>query len=166
MEIVLVAAMDRSRVIGKDGALPWHLPTDLRRFKALTLGHPVLMGRKTCMSLKRPLPQRRNLVLTRSAEFSRPGFEVFHSTEDVIAALRPDSRLMIIGGAEIYSLFLPSASRIELTEIDAAFEGDVRFPPFEGRDWRLIAKESIEAVPGAEPAMSFCTYVRTGTPLP
>jgi len=140
-EIVLVVAMARNGVIGKDGAIPWHISADMKRFKALTLGHTVVMGRKTWDSLpKKPLPQRRNIVCTRDAGWSAPGAERAGLPDIGMSFLAPEESVMVIGGAEIYRHFLPLAHRIELTEIDKDFEGDARFE-FDRSGWRESWRE-------------------------
>lgn len=141
MEIVLVAALDRDGVIGRDGGLPWHLPADLGRFKAATLGKPVIMGRKTCDSLPKPLPGRRNIVLTRQPGFSRPGFETARDADEALALAASAPEVMVIGGAEVYALFLPRARRMLLTEVQAGVGGDTRFPPFDASEWVETARE-------------------------
>ena len=157
--LVLVAALDRNRAIGKGNAMPWHLPDDLRRFKALTQGHAVLMGRKTAQSLGRALPERRNLVLTRSGAVPFPGMEAVASL-DAARALA-DGELMVIGGGEIYALTLPLASRLHLTHVDAAIAGaDAFFPAFDPAPWRVVARES-HAADGTHPfAFEFVDYER------
>ncbi len=152
-DLVLVAAMGRNRVIGDRGRLPWHEPADLAHFKRITTGHAVIMGRKTWESLGRPLPRRRNLVVTRQAGLNAPGAEVFAGLDAAIAAGRTtDPAPCIIGGGEIYAAALPLATRIELTEIAADPPGDAFFPPL-GLGWR-IASERIEG------ACTFRTWVR------
>jgi dihydrofolate reductase len=137
---VLVCALDRNHAIGRDGALPWHLPDDLRRFKALTLGHPMLMGRKTAEALGRALPGRRNLVLTRSGRVPFEGMEAVHSLEEA-RALAGEQPLMVIGGGEVFALTLPLAQRMHLTFVDTEVEGaDAWFPRFDESDWRVIAR--------------------------
>ena len=135
-EIVLVVARADNGVIGRDGALPWRLPADLKRFKALTIGAPMIMGRKTFESLPGRLPGRRHIVLTRGA-WQAEGAEVAHSVEAALA-LADGARVSIIGGAEIYRLFEPIADRVELTEVHAAPDGDTVQPPFTG--WREAAR--------------------------
>jgi dihydrofolate reductase len=127
VHIALIVAMDRQRAIGKAGALPWHLPADLKHFKALTIGHSILMGRKTFDSIGKPLPGRKNLVLTRQRNWQHPGV---HAVTDIDAAIASCSgELWVIGGAEIYALALPLADRVELTEIDTTVAGaDTWFP--------------------------------------
>jgi dihydrofolate reductase len=134
--IALVAAMDRNRVIGRDGRMPWHLPADLAHFRRLTRGHAVLMGRKTYQSIGGPLKGRTNLVLTRDRSFVAPGCTVVHDIADLLRAVRPDQGpLFVIGGAEIYQLFLPHAGVLHLTRIDAEFEGDTFFPAWDPAAW-------------------------------
>src|ERR1700741_3418701 len=132
---IAVVAMADNGVIGRDNGLPWHLPDDLRRFKALTTGHTVLMGRRTFESLGRPLPGGGNLVLTRDANWRRPGVETF---TDVDAAFRAaaGSRLFVIGGGAVYAACLPRIGQLELTEVHGNFEGDTRLAGFERGEWR------------------------------
>ncbi|GIW24530.1 dihydrofolate reductase [Meiothermus sp.] len=133
-KIAFVVAMDRNRAIGRAGALPWHLPDDLKRFRALTLGKTVLMGRKTYESIGRPLPKRRNVVLTRDPAFGAEGVEVVHSLEE---ALQLDEELMVIGGGEIFALFLPLATHLHLTLVDTTVpDADTFFPPWNAAEWR------------------------------
>ncbi len=138
-KIALVAAMDKNRAIGRAGALPWHLPDDLKRFRALTLGKTVLMGRKTYQSIGRPLPRRRNVVLTRDPNFGSEGVEVVHSLDD---ALQLEDEIMVIGGGEIYTLFLPLATQLHLTLVDTAIpDSDAFFPEWNTAQWRETHRE-------------------------
>ncbi len=130
-EIVLIAAVARNGTIGRDNGLPWRLKTDLQHFRTLTLGHPVLMGRKTWASLGRPLPGRRNLVVSRDADFRAEGAECFTSPESALAAAADVPRLFVIGGAELYAQLLLRADRLELTEVKADVAGDAHFPSFD-----------------------------------
>jgi dihydrofolate reductase len=139
--IELVVAAARNGVIGRGGSLPWHLPEDLRHFKRLTLGHPILMGRRTWDSLGRPLPGRQNLVLTRDPGFRPAGATAVGSLAEAAAAAGPGETLMVIGGAELYRLCLPSARVLHLTEVDADIEGDVRFPEWRRAEWLERARE-------------------------
>ena len=134
-ELRAIVAMNREGVIGKAGNLPWHLPEDLRHFKELTMGHPVIMGRKTWESLpKRPLPGRRNIVVSRNPDFHAEGAEVFPSIEEAVEACREVP--FIIGGEQIYRAALPFCTRIFITEVDAEVEGaDAFFPPLPSQDW-------------------------------
>jgi dihydrofolate reductase len=135
-----VCALDRERAIGRDGGLPWHLPDDLKRFKALTLGHPMLMGRRTAESLGRALPKRRNLVLTRSGRVPFEGMEAVASLDEALALAAGDT-LMVIGGGEVFALALPRAQRLHLTYVDTVVTGaDAWFPEFDVSEWREIAR--------------------------
>lgn len=145
IRITLVAAMDRNRAIGVDGKLPWHLPDDLRRFKALTLGKPVLMGRKTAESLRRALPGRLNLVLTRSGRVPHAGMQAVASLAEALARAA-GAELMVIGGGEVYALALPLADLLELTEVDTRLpSADAWFPPWRTADWRETRREAHAA---------------------
>jgi dihydrofolate reductase len=161
--LAVIAAMGTNRVIGKDGQLPWRLPEDLKRFKALTLGHPVIMGRKTHQSIGRPLPGRRNIVVSRQAGLALAGCEVAGSLEAALALLPDDGPLpFVIGGEAIYRAALPLASELLLTLVPAAPEGDVRFPELASGVW-----EEVERTLGAE-GVAFVTLRRAarGTPAP
>jgi dihydrofolate reductase len=135
--ITLIVARADNNVIGLNGRMPWHLPADLKRFKALTTGKPMIMGRKTFESLPGLLPGRRHIVLTRDTRWSAPGAEIVHDVASALALSGPD--VSIIGGAEIYRLFLPQADRIELTEIHATPDGDTHLPDF-GPGWQETAR--------------------------
>jgi dihydrofolate reductase len=138
-KIALIAAMDKNRAISRAGALPWHLPDDLKHFKALTLGKTVLMGRKTFQSIGRPLPKRRNVVLTKDPSFGAEGVEVVHSLDD---ALLLDEEIMVIGGGEVYALFLPLATHLHLTLVDTAIpDADTFFPEWNPAEWRETHRE-------------------------
>ncbi|MGI4732309.1 MAG: dihydrofolate reductase [Janthinobacterium lividum] len=153
--IVLVLARAANGVIGRDGGLPWHLPADLRRFKTLTLGRPMVMGRRTFESFPAPLPGRRHIVLTRDPAWAAPGAEVVHSADDALRIAGGD--VSVIGGAAIFALFLPRADRIELTEVHAAPAGDTVVPPFAG--WREVGRED-HAADRDRPAYSFVALER------
>jgi len=142
MKIVLVAAMDREGLIGRGDALPWRLPADLRHFKALTMGKPILMGRRTFESIGRPLPGRHNIVLSRDPGFHPEGVTVVRDLDEAVAAAGEAGELMVIGGANVYAQLLDRADRMELTEIDHVFEGDVRFPDFDRHRWAVVREES------------------------
>ena len=130
--------MARSGVIGRGSALPWHLPADLKRFKALTLGKSILMGRKTHQSIGRVLPGRDNLVLTRAHDWRAAGVTVVHSVEEALQRAAATAELAVIGGAEVYRLTLPLARRIYLTQVLAEVEGDTFFPEFSRSEWREV----------------------------
>ena len=159
-EIIIIAALARNGVIGIDNGLPWRLKADMQHFRALTMGHPVLMGRKTWESLGRPLPGRRNLVVTRDAQFHAEGAEVFHDTEEAIAAATDADRLFVIGGAQIYTTLLPRADQLELTEIGADVSGDAHFPPFDRADFIEERCERRTADADNEFDFDFVTYRR------
>jgi dihydrofolate reductase len=145
MIISLIAALDRNRLIGAGNRLPWHLPADLAHFKRLTLGRPVLMGRRTWESLGRPLPGRRNIVLTRDAGFQAPGCVAVHDIESALAAAGRVDEVFVIGGAAFYAQMLPRARRMYLTLVEAEFSGDAWFPAFDPEDWRETASEAHAA---------------------
>jgi len=155
--VSLVAALARNRVIGAGNRMPWHLPEDLRRFKRLTMGAPVIMGRKTHESILeqtgRPLPGRRNIVVTRQPGARWDGCEVAGSLDAALAAAHAAPEVFVIGGAELYRLALPRADRLYLTLLDAEYPGDTLFPEFDAADWRETARE-----PGA--GFAFVTYER------
>ncbi len=159
--ISLIAAMSRNRVIGKDNAMPWHLPADLQWFKQTTLGKPVVMGRKTFESLGRPLPKRRNIVVTHDAGFSHEGCEVANSLCEVITMTLNEDEIMIIGGAKIYEQMLPVADRLYLTYIDAELEGDTCFPEFDPQRWQEIERVNHAADENNPHAYSFVILDRT-----
>ncbi len=139
--LALIAALDRNRAIGRDGAMPWHLPADLKRFKTLTLGKPVLMGRKTALAIGRALPGRPNLVLTRGNTAPFGGQIVVHSLDAAIECA-DGAELMVIGGGEIYALALPRAARMHLTLVDTATpDADTFFPEVDQRAWRETSRE-------------------------
>jgi dihydrofolate reductase len=147
MQLTLVAALDQAMAIGIGGQLPWHLPGDLRRFRLLTTGHPVLMGRRTFESIGRALPNRRNVVVSRNPEFVAPdGVEVFASLEDALSALLDCDEVFVIGGAQIYAATLPIASRMVLTIVHTRVaEADTYFPGYNPADWVLAATEHFDA---------------------
>lgn len=163
-EIVLVVAAADNGVIGLNGKMPWHLPADLRHFKRLTTGKPVIMGRKTFASIGRALPGRHNIVLTRSTGWQAEGVTVAPNLAEAIAAagMNPQARaekIMVIGGAEIYALARPIATRIELTRIHIMPEGDTFFESPEPDQWQEVAREDQPA-DGEAPAHSFLSFVR------
>ena len=160
MTLSLLAALDRNNAIGKGNALPWHLPADLKRFKALTLGKPVLMGRKTAESLGRALPGRRNLVLTRSGRVPFEGMEAVAGVDEA-RALVAGQPLMVIGGGEIFALTLPRATQLLLTHVDTVVEGaDAFFPEFDANAWRVTSREHHDADERHAFAFDFVDYVR------
>jgi dihydrofolate reductase len=160
-EIVLIYARAANGAIGNDGDLPWRLPADLKRFKALTIGKPMIMGRKTFESLPGLLPGRRHIVLSRRDSFAADGVEMAGSVKEALALANEGNdtgEVAIIGGAAIYDVFMPLAHRIELTQIHAEYPGDT-FMPEPGREWVLGARED-HAAQGEHPAFSFLTFRR------
>lgn len=154
MQIVIVAAVGRNGVIGVDGRLPWRIPEDMARFKSLTMGHVLVMGRATFESIGRPLPGRSTIVLTRQPDWAHDGVEIARSIDEAIASARSvGGDVFIAGGAEIYKLALRLAHRMELTEVDAHHDGDTWFPEVDWSDWREVSREP-------HPGFSFVTYQR------
>ncbi|MDR0183375.1 dihydrofolate reductase [Lysobacter arvi] len=163
MKLSLIAALDRNRAIGRDNDLPWRLPDDLKRFKALTLGKPVLMGRKTAQSLGRALPGRRNLVLTRSGDVPFEGMQAVASVDEArrIADADGADELCVIGGGEVYALTLPAATHLFLTHVDTQVDGaEAFFPPFNAAQWRVVSRQRHEADAKHALAFEFVDYVR------
>lgn len=139
--ISMIAAMAEGRVIGEGGSMPWHLPADLQHFKKITSGHPILMGRKTFDSIGRPLPKRRNIVLTRDKSFSAEGVEVIHDFSSVTSLMKEEEEFFVIGGATIYEQLLPKAERLYITDIHHSFNGDTFFPAIDRKNWVAISEE-------------------------
>ena len=163
MELSLIAALDRRGAIGRGNALPWHLPDDLKRFKALTLGKPVLMGRRTAESLGRALPGRTNLVLTRSGQVPFAGMQAVASIGEAraVATAEGADTLCIIGGGEIYALCLPQAARMHLTHVDTEVDGaDAHFPRFDPAQWDIVAREAHASDARHAHAYEFVEYRR------
>jgi len=166
MEIVLIVAVADNGVIGADGAIPWRLKTDLQRLKALTIGKPVVMGRKTFLSLRRPLPGRTNIVMTRDAGFRASGAIVTTSLEQAQDVAQGDAlrrfvtEIAVIGGAEIYAQWMGQADRLEVTEVHANPEGDTRFAPIDKTVWEEVARTENPAGPDDSVAFSYITYIR------
>lgn len=140
--VSLIVAADENNLIGASNRLPWHLPADLKHFKQVTMGKPMVMGRKTLESIGRPLPGRRSIVLTKRAGFTAPGCEVAGSLEQALLMADSAEEVMVIGGAEIFQQALPQASRIYLTRVHSRFEGDTYFPELEQGGWREVSREA------------------------
>ncbi|MEK5442164.1 MULTISPECIES: dihydrofolate reductase [unclassified Fredinandcohnia] len=140
--ISLLVAMDRNQLIGKNNDLPWRLPADLAYFKRVTMGHTIIMGRKTYDSIGRPLPGRENIIVTRDTSYKAEGCKVIHSIEEIVKMnQQTDQELFVIGGAEIFKEILPHSDRLYITEINKEFEGDTYFPAFEKDKWKVISRE-------------------------
>lgn len=165
-ELVIIAAVADNGVIGRAGTLPWRLPADLKHFKALTRGHAVVMGRRTYESIGRPLPQRRNYVLTRDDTWSAPGTTRVASLDDAVAAARDagEQALFVIGGQAVYRDALDRADRLELTRVHAAVEGDAHFPSYDEQAWRLVDEQYHAADDRHAYAMTFQRYERARRP--
>jgi len=164
--VSLIVAIAENGVIGERGALPWRLSSDLRRFRRLTIGKPVIMGRKTYQSIGKPLPQRDNIIVTRQVDFRADGIHAAASTEAALelahdlARRRGADEIMVIGGAEIYRALLPHAGRIHLTEVHTEAAGDTRLGPFDPVHWREVARERASAGARDDADMSFVTLER------
>ncbi|MGH8403676.1 MAG: dihydrofolate reductase [Gammaproteobacteria bacterium] len=156
----LIVAVGEHNEIGKNGRMPWHLSADLKRFKELTLGKPMIMGRRTFEAIGKPLPGRRNIVVTRNAAFQAAGCEVAHSLTDALVLAVGVPEIMVIGGAEIYREALPRAQRIYLTRVHASFEADTFFPALDPADWRETAREDHVADERNSFEYSFITLAR------
>lgn len=154
----LIAAIARNRVIGLNNALPWHLPEDLKRFRALTTGHHIIMGRKTYESLNRLLPERTTVIVTRNADYSVAGAIMASSLPQAIAVSAADEEIFLIGGAELYRDGLPLANTLYVTEIDAEFDGDAFFPEFDLGQWQETAREEHVSAQGLP--FAYVTYQR------
>ena len=139
--ISILVAMASNRIIGANNTLPWHLPADLKHFKALTMGHHIVMGRKTYESIGKPLPGRTSVVVTRNADYAPPGVVVANSLEGAISACENDAEIFVIGGAEIFSQALEFADTLYMTEIKRDVAGDVSFPEFDKKEWQEISRE-------------------------
>ena len=166
MKIVLVAAIGRNNVIGRDGQLPWRLKSDLKYFRAVTIGNPVVMGRKTYESIGKPLPGRTNIVLTKDLGLIVPGGVLANSMDAAMSFARKDAlqrgvdEIMVIGGGDIFERMIPKADRLEITHVNASPDGDAFFPRIEPSDWREIKRVSYPAGPDDDSSFDVATYVR------
>jgi len=155
MIISIIVALSSNRVIGKDNRLPWHLSADLKRFKAITWGKPILMGRKTHESIGRPLPGRKNIVLSSDPNYRTEGCTTVHSLTEAMEMAGEAEELFIIGGSSLYERFLPEADRLYLTLIEREFEGDSYFPPFLFEDWWVVESEIVTDDPSVDYTYQF-----------
>ena len=166
MKIVLVAAIGRNNVIGRDGQLPWRLKSDLKYFRALTIGKPVVMGRKTYESIGKPLPGRTNIVLTKDLSLVVPGGALANSLDAAMGFARQDAErrgvdeIMIIGGGDVFERMMSKADRLEITHVNASPEGDAFFPRIEPSEWREAKRTSFPAGPDDDASFDVVTYVR------
>jgi dihydrofolate reductase len=156
----IICAMDQNRLIGKDNALPWHLPADLAFFKQTTLGKPILMGRKTYESIGRPLPGRRNIIITRNRDYQIDGCDTCQSIDAALELVADQQEIMLIGGASLYQQSLETAQHLYLTRIHASFEGDAWFPEFNPADWKEIWREDHHPDEKNRYDFSFIKYSR------
>jgi dihydrofolate reductase len=160
MEVTIVVAASTNNVIGDRGSLPWRLPEDMRRFRKLTMGKPVLMGRRTYASIGRPLPGRRNVVISRQPRLQIAGCEVAATPDDALALAADAPEIMIIGGGDIYRALLPRTTRIEMTRVHVTLEGDTFFPELDPGEWRVIASEDHPVMDSRPIAFTFETLQR------
>lgn len=156
----LIAAVAQNRVIGVRNTLPWHLPADLKHFRRLTTGHPIIMGRRNYESIGRPLPDRDNIVVSRRNDYQAPGCRVVHSLEDALIAVNGADEIFVIGGAELYAQTLPNANRLYLTLVHANVDGDTYFPEYDTNNWRELSRERHEADERHAYSYSFVTLDR------
>lgn len=157
--ISLIVALDENRVIGYEGKMPWHLPGELKYFKEQTMGKPMIMGRKTFDSIGRPLPGRRNIIITRNENYQVDGIEVVTSLEEALKICEGEQEIMIIGGEQIFKLALPMADRLYITHIHHEFSGDTYFPPY-GEEWALVSESDPIPTPDGY-SYTYCIYERT-----
>lgn len=160
MTISIIAALSQNRVIGTGNQLPWHLPADLRHFKALTSGKPIIMGRKTFLSIGKPLPERHNIVISHDKNFHAAGITIVHTIADALAAAGGTNEIMIIGGAMLFAQTMAIADRMYLTIIDKVFAGNVYFPVWSEKEWREVSRESHAASAGNPLSFAFVTLER------
>lgn len=160
MQLAIIAALAKQRVIGYQNKLPWHLPADLRHFKQLTLGKPVIMGRKTFESIGKPLPGRTNVIVSRNADYQAEGCRIAHSLTEALAQVSEAPEAMIIGGTEIFRQALPLAQKLYLTFIHADIKGDVFFPEWQSSEWQEIAREDFGSDDNNPYDYSFVTFAR------
>jgi dihydrofolate reductase len=160
MIISLIAAMDHNRLIGNDNELPWHLPADFAYFRSVTMGKPILMGRKTFESIGRPLPGRTNIVLTRDVSLHIDGVVCVTDLDQAVEQAGEADELMVIGGSTIYEMLLPRADRLYITYVDGEFKGDAWFPVFSDADWARVESSSHPADEKNDYACEFVTYER------
>ena len=159
-QLHLIVAHARNGVIGKEGKLPWYLPEDLKHFKRTTLGKPVIMGRKTWESLGRPLPGRRNIVVTRQTGFTAEGAEVYSNLQDAVAAVKDEPSAFIMGGAQIYAEAMPQIEVAHITVLNADFEGDAFFKPLTDDEWNLVEEATFPATDTHPYSFSIRRYER------
>tara|TARA_B100001094_G_scaffold330179_1_gene394775 strand:+ start:2145 stop:2624 length:480 start_codon:yes stop_codon:yes gene_type:complete len=158
MKLALIVAVAKNDVIGYQGQIPWHISEDLKYFKRVTSGHPVVMGRKTFESIGRPLPNRRNIVVTRQLDYHAEGIEVVHSLAEATSKIQQDEQVFVIGGQSLYEEALPLAQALYVTEVDMQVEGDTFFPHWAKHEWSLMHQETHQTQDGI--GFSFLQYQR------
>lgn len=163
MKISLIVAMASNRAIGLNNQMPWHLSADLQKFKQITMGLPILMGRKTYESIGRPLPGRNNIIISRNPSYQQPGCQVFDNVDKVITACQEYNEIFVIGGATFYQAMLPKADLLYLTQINKAFDADTFFPVINQQEWKEIAREDIDNDPTVDFSYSFLKLERIVT---
>ena len=160
-KLSMIVAHAHHRVIGKDNDMPWHLPADLAYFKKTTLGKPIIMGRKTFESIGRPLPGRKNIVISRDKNYKKDGIEVVNSVEQALLLIKEVEEIMVIGGGAIYQHCLPFAHRLYITHIDGDIDGDTQFPKYDTEaDWKLVSEEKYSSDERNQYNLNFCVYDR------
>ena len=159
-EITIIAAVSENNVLGKNNKLIWHIPNDLKRFKKLTLGHSVIMGRKTFESIARPLPQRKNIILTRNKNYKAKGAVIAHNVKEALNFCENDNQPFIIGGGEIYKLFMSISNKIELTRIHKSYDGDAFFPEILEEKWKLVNSKKNNLNETKIINFSYLTYIK------
>ncbi len=160
MKLSLIVAMATNRTIGINKKMPWHLSADLKQFKKITMGHPIIMGRKTFESIGRPLPGRQNIIISRDINYQQEGCVVFNDLDSAVQHCSEQDEVFVIGGATLYKVTLERADRLYITQINQAFEGDTWFPEIDAADWREVAREDINNDASVDFKYSFLTYDR------
>ena len=163
MKISLIVAMASNRAIGLNNQMPWHLSADLKKFKQITMGLPILMGRKTYESIGHPLPGRSNIIISRNPTYQQSGCQVFDNVDKAIAACQEYDEIFVIGGATFYQAMLPKADLLYLTQINKAFDADTFFPVINQQEWKEIAREDIDNDPTVDFSYSFLKLERIVT---
>ncbi len=164
--ITIIAAIGNNHELGKDNALIWHIPADLKRFKKVTIGHTIIMGRKTFESIGRPLPNRKSVIISRNTSYQKNGCEIVHSVEEAIRWVKDRQKVFIIGGAQIYREFMKKkiVDVLDITQVHENFEADVFFPSIDSKEWRLTSKKTVLSDQKNVPHYSFLSYRRISQP--
>ena len=157
-KISIIVAMSNNNVIGINNTLPWHIPQDLKRFKSLTMGNPIVMGRKTFDSIGRPLPGRKNIVITRNEDSIIEGVEIVNSINSLLALIKDEEHVFVIGGEQIYKIFLDHATHLYVTEVDSDVVGDAHFPKLSTSQWKEVGREKLVSKDNLH--FSFVDYIR------